>query len=274
MGSRTLDDGFVLGGQAVEGCLVDVEVELGAAFPPARVVVVLCNFLEAELFVIVRTDPFGGVDGAFFQCLVDLATGDVLRHATHAGQHLASETADAHLHALDVGRALDFLAVPATHLGAGVAAGEVHDVVLVVELAEQLQAVAVVVPGGQLAAVQAEGDGRAHGKRIVLAEVVIGCGVGGFNSALLHAIHHAESGHQFATGVHRNGELAARHFAHLLGEHVSCAVDGVQRFGKAGSQTPADGGLGMHSGRGACGQHPGNAGMLDDGTTIHSYNSI
>ena len=59
---------------------------------------------------------------------------------------------------------LDLLAVPAAHLGAGVAAGEADHVVLGVELAHQLEAVAFVRPGAHLAAVQAEGNGAAEGE--------------------------------------------------------------------------------------------------------------
>ncbi len=151
----------------------------------------------------------------------------------------------------------------------GVAHGEVDDVVAIVELAHQLHAVAFVHPGRHLAAVQAEGDGAVQGKGVVLAEEVVRRGVRALHGAFLHAVHHTEGGHELATGVHRDAELAAGHFTDLLGKHVGCAVDGVQRLGEAGSQTPADGGLRMNSGGGSCGQHTGNACVLDEGTTIH-----
>jgi len=46
-------------------------------------------------------------------------------------------------------------------------------------------------------------------------------------------------------------------------------VDGVQRLGEAGGQAPADGGLGVHGRCGTGGEHTGNTGVLDEGTTIH-----
>ena len=84
------------------------------------------------------------------------------------------------------------------------------------------------------------------------------------NRALLHTVHHAECGHQFAAGMDGNGEFATRHFADFFGEHIGSAINGVQRLGEAGGQAPADGGLGMHSGGCSCGQHTGNACMLDE----------
>ena len=269
LGGGRFDDRLVLRRQGVERLVIDHDVQLRAAFPPAGVVVVGRDLVEAELQVVVRTHPFGGVDGALFERLVDLAAGDVLRHAAHALDHLAREAADAELQALHVGGALDFLAVPAAHLRAGVAAGEVDDVVLGVELAHQLQAVALVHPRGHLPAVQAEGDGATEREHLVLAEEVVGRGVRHFHGALLHAVDHAEGGHQLAGRVGADLELAARHRLHPGGEDLGAAVDGVQRLGEAGGEAPADGGLRVHRGGDAGGKHSRDACILDDGTTVH-----
>jgi hypothetical protein len=80
---------------------------------------------------------------------------------------------------------------------------------------------------------------------------------------------HAQRRHQFAAGVGRDLELAAGHVADLLGEIFGAAEDGVQRLREAGRQAPADGGLGMDRGRHAGGQHAGDAGPLNEGTTFH-----
>ena len=146
VGAGRLEDGLVFRRQRVVGLLVDEAVELGAALPPAGVVVVRRDLVEAELQVVVGADPLGGVDRSLLERLIDLAAGNVLRHAAHALDHLAGEAADAELEALDVGDRLDLLAVPAAHLRAGVAGREVDDVVGLVELAHQLHAVAVVHP--------------------------------------------------------------------------------------------------------------------------------
>jgi hypothetical protein len=228
---------------------------------------------EAQLQVVVGADPLGGVDGALFQRLVDLAAGDVLRHAAHALEHLAAEAADAHLQALDVGHRLDFLAVPAAHLGAGVAHREIHDVVVGVELAHQLQAVAFVLPGRHLAAVQTEGNRAADRKGLVLAEEVVGRGVGHLDGGVLHTVDHAEGRHQLAAGVHRDLELAAGHLADLFGEGFRAAVNGVQRLGEAGSQAPAQRGLRVHGRCGSRRQDAGQTGFAHKRTTFHHRGS-
>ena len=259
------DDGLVLGRQAVVGLLVDVQRQLRATFPPAGVVIECWRHLvQAELEVVVRAHPFGGVDGAFFQRLVDLATGDVLRHRADLLEHLAAEAADAHLQALHVGQRIDLLAEEAAHLRAGVAHREVDDVDLGVELAHQLQAVALEHPGRHLAAVQAEGDGAIERVGRVLAEEVVRRGVRAFDGAVGHAVQHAEGRHQLAAGVHGDRELAAGLGADLLGELLGGTVDGVQRLRKARSQAPADGGLGLHDGRCATsGQDTSQAGTTN-----------
>ena len=142
LGASRFEDRLVVLGQLGPRLGVDEEIELGAAFPPAGVVVVLRDLVQAELFVVVRADPFRGVDRALLQRGVDVAAGDLLRYEAELLHHHAGGAADAHLQALHVGQRLDLLAEPAAHLRAGVAAGEVDDVVLGVELAHQLEAVA------------------------------------------------------------------------------------------------------------------------------------
>src|SRR5690606_33765975 len=68
-GSRSslCQDGLIVLGQLVVDLLVHIQRDLQRAFPPARVLIVVGDFVETELFVVVRSDPFGGVDRAFFQ---------------------------------------------------------------------------------------------------------------------------------------------------------------------------------------------------------------
>ncbi|MNT39520.1 hypothetical protein D3C72_1757750 [compost metagenome] len=119
-------------------------------------------------------------------------------------------------------------------------------------------------PGIHLAGIEAERNGRAQCERGVLAIEVVGHAVRHFHGALLHAVHHAEGRHQLATGVHGDFKLAARHGLDGLGEHISAAVNGVQRLGEAGSQAPANGCLGVDGRRNACSQHASDASLLDD----------
>jgi hypothetical protein len=68
----------------------------------------------------------------------------------------------------------------------------------------------------------------------------------------------------------RDDELAARHLADFLGEDFFGTIDGVQRLREAGREAPAQRGtLRMHGRCGTCGQNTGNAGVFDNGTTIH-----
>ena len=58
--------------------------------------------MEAQLFVIVGADPFGGVDRALFQRRIDLARRDLLRHHAQLSQHHPGNTADPDLQTLQV----------------------------------------------------------------------------------------------------------------------------------------------------------------------------
>ena len=205
----------------------------GRAFPEAGVIVERRDLVEAQFLVVVRPHPLGRVDRALFQRGIDFAARQVLRHAAHALDELACEAADAELQPLHVLRGLDLLAEPSAHLRAGVAGGEIDDAVLGVELAHQLQAVALVHPGGHLAAVQAEGNRASQRESLVLAEEVVRRGLRHLDRSLLHAIDHAEGRHQLARRMGGYLELAPGHGAHGLGEDFSAAVQRVQRLGKA-----------------------------------------
>ena len=115
-------------------------MERRAAFPPARIVVVLGDLVEAELLVVVGADPFGRVDRALLQRRIDVAAGNVRRDHAELGEHRAAEPADAELDALQVVDGVDLLAPPAAHLAAGVAGGEADHVELGVELVQQVDA--------------------------------------------------------------------------------------------------------------------------------------
>ena len=243
---RRLDHGLVLGGQRFIALDVDVEVGLGAPLPPAGVVVVGRHLVEAQLVVVVGADELDGVDRALLQGRVDLAAGDALRHHAEPLLHLSGDPGGAHLEPLQVGQGLDLLAVPAPHLGAGVPHRKIDDVVALQKLAHQLQAVALEHPGGQLARVEAEGDGRAQGEGVVLAEEIVGRGVAALDGAVLDRVDHAEGGDELAGRVHRDRELAAGHGAHHPGEQLGGADERVERLGEAGGEAPANGGLGMN----------------------------
>ena len=265
-------DGLVLLGQLVVGVLVDVERHLQRAFPPARIVVVRGDLVEAQLFVIVGADPFGRVDGALFQRGVDVAAGDLLRHDAQAREHGASKGADTELQALQIVDGLDFLAEPAAHLRAGVAAREVDDVVGLEDFAHQRQAVAVTHPGIHLARVQAERHGRVKAQDGVLAVVVVRRAVAAFDRAVLDAVQHLQGRDDFACGKHADGKFSARGFRHVLGDAFATGKDGIRATRKTGRQAPVQGGGllgngGRRQGRAAGGSAQG--GFFQKGTALH-----
>src|SRR5205823_5154408 len=100
------------------------EMQRRPALPPTGVVVIFGDLVEAELLVVVGTDPFGCVDGALFQRRIDIAAGDLLRNGAKLGKGLPSPSADPHFETVEVVDGIDLLAKPAAHLGAGVAAGD------------------------------------------------------------------------------------------------------------------------------------------------------
>ena len=107
-------------------------------------------------------------------------------------------------------------------------------------------------------------------KHRILAEEVVRRRVRDLDRRVLHAVDDAERRHQLAGGMHRDLELAARHLADLLGEHLGGAEDGVERARKARRDAPADAGLRADDRRRcARGEHARQAGLANERTTLH-----
>src|SRR4029453_10481958 len=156
---------------------VDKEVVRGAAFPPTGIIVVRRNLVEAELLVIVRTDPLGRINGALLQGRINIAAGDLLGDDAQRLQRLAGPAADAHLEAFEIVDGLDLFTEPAAHLCAGIAADKRVHVVLLAKLVHQFHAVAVVEPRVLLTGIQPERDGTEQCPGRILADVVVRGGV-------------------------------------------------------------------------------------------------
>src|SRR3954463_5612198 len=77
---------------------------------------------------------------------------------------LPAEAANPHLDAVQVGQALDLGAEPAAHLAAGVAARHGVDLVLLVEVVQERDRPALVLPGVLHPTVEAERQRRAEGE--------------------------------------------------------------------------------------------------------------
>ena len=86
-------------------CRIEFSVHTGVGLQleHARKVNVLRDFVEAELLVVIRSDPLGGVDRAFLECRMDVTGRDLLRDHAELRQHLPAETRDAHFDAVEIG---------------------------------------------------------------------------------------------------------------------------------------------------------------------------
>jgi hypothetical protein len=234
------EDRLILLRQRVVLFEVDEGVEHRAAFPPAGRVIVRRDLVEAELLVVVRTDPLAGVERALLESRIDVAARDLLRHAPELLQDLAGPAADAHLQALEIVDRVDLLAVPATHLTAGLRREQALDVVLLIELVHHDIAAALRPPGLVDAGVRAERDRRAEAEGRILAEIVVGRGVTDFDRAVLHGVDDRETRHDFAGGENLDLELVVGRLGDSLGHHLGRAVQRVQRLRPAAGHAPLD----------------------------------
>jgi hypothetical protein len=64
---------------------------LGLPLPPAGIVVVFRDFVEAEFLVVIRPDPLGRIDRAFFERRIDVAAGNLLRNDAEPAEDLPGE---------------------------------------------------------------------------------------------------------------------------------------------------------------------------------------
>ena len=179
-----------------------------AAFPPARVVIEFRDLVEAKLLVIVRADPFGGIDGAFLQRRIDIAAGELLRHHAKLCHRLAGPAADPHFQAVKVADVVDLLAEPAAHLRAGVPHQQTLGIERGAELIDQLLAVAVVEPGVLLTRVQTERERTEQGPGRIFADVIVLCTVTHLDRPVLDGVEHLQARHQFAGGKDLDLEFA------------------------------------------------------------------
>src|SRR5262245_40632375 len=131
----------------------------GAAFPPARIIIVFGHFIEAKLLVIIGSYPFSGVDGALLQRRINIATSDLLRDNTKLAERFAGPAPDTHLEPFEVCGLLDLLVEPAAHLAARIAGKQALGVELGAELVDQFLAITVIEPCILLAGIKAEWNG-------------------------------------------------------------------------------------------------------------------
>src|SRR5258708_25015882 len=217
---------------------VDEEVQRRAALPPAGIVIVFGNLEEAELLVIIGSDPFGRVDGALFEGGVDIAARDVLRNGAELGKGLAGPSADPEFEAIEVVDGVNFLADPAAHLGAGIAAGDSVCFVLLAELVEHVLTAVILKPGILLARVQTERNGAIEREGRVLADEVIGGGVTHLDRAIAHRVERLQGWNDLAAGESLNLKLVVGGFRDIFRDRLRCTEGNVERLRPARGTAP------------------------------------
>ena len=95
-----LQHALVIFRQRIPLLQVDHGEQHRAAFPPAGIVVMRRDLVEAEPLVVIGADPFGGVDGALLERRIDVAAGELLRHAAEPLHDAAGIAANAEFQAL------------------------------------------------------------------------------------------------------------------------------------------------------------------------------
>src|SRR5712692_5340401 len=249
---------------------VDEHVALGAALPPTGIVVVLGDLDEAELLVVVRADPLGRVDRALLQRRIDVAGGELLRDDAELGDDPAGKPADAEFQPLHVVDGLDLLAEPPAHLGTGVADREADAIVLAEQLAEQLHAAAVLLPGFLLARIEPERQRGGEGEGRVLADIVVAGGVAHLDGAVLHRVEHLQPGHDLAGRKALDLELVVGDFGDAFSDVLDGAEQRIERFRPARRQAPPQFRRRLGDGRGGDrgGRKP-DPGGFQEFTTFH-----
>ena len=219
---------LVAGRKLAPGGLVDDEAQRRAKFHHARRVVELGDLVQAEFLVVVGTDPLDRVQRPFFHRRIDLGRRQLLRRRAQFGVDLPQQPGRPHPQAPEVFRPLDLLAEPAAHLGAGVAAGDLHDVVLAVNLAHQLQSTAVGHPGRVLARRHAERHAGIEHQGLLLTEVVEAGGVPALDAAALDRVQNRQRRDDLASGVGADHEFSVGQLTDSLGNRSRVAEHRVQ----------------------------------------------
>jgi hypothetical protein len=129
--------------------------------------------IEAELLIVVWTDPFAGIESAFFKRGINITPGDLLRHAAELLQNAPGESADTHLQTLQIVECIDLLAEPTAHLTTGVSDQKRVHIVFLEELIEHFLAATERVPALVQALIGSESHRRSKGERRIFAEIII-----------------------------------------------------------------------------------------------------
>src|SRR6266550_7534823 len=196
------------------------------------------HLVEAELLVIIGTDPFRAVDGALLERGIDVATANLLRHRAKLLQYAPGKAADTEFKTLQIIEGVDFLAEPAAHLTARIASEKCVTIVTFVELVQKLFAAPQDIPSLVEALVGSKWHRSAKGEGRILAKIIIRRRVTHLDRSVLHGIEDLQRGHYFTGGEELYLKLVVGGFGNRLGQHVGSAVQRIKRFRPARRHAP------------------------------------
>src|SRR5437016_7568018 len=221
--------------------LVEPELGRGAGLVPARIVVIPCGLVEAQLHVVMRPDPFGGVDHAPLESGVGLGDREENRRAARFDIDLAAEArTNAHLESLVVADRVDLLPEPSGHLRGKPRARARHEVEGGVRLFPELESVTLVVPGHHTLRVHAERDGREPLDCWLFRSPVVRGSHERLDGALRGGVEAAERLHDLAAREDLDPEPPAAHLIDDPRQLLGRALDHVEHRGPSRGQSPLD----------------------------------
>lgn len=117
---------------------------------------------------------------------------------------------------------------------------------------------------------KAEGYCSIISQYLGLADEVVAGGVADFHRTLLHRVEHLEPRYDLARGEGADLELPIGELAHPIGQHIGCPEDGIEAFGEAARQPPANarGGLRENRAKHRAGCYP-HTSFFEEIASIH-----
>ena len=126
---------------------------------PTWPIVIFCDLMESNLQVIIRADPFSGIDLSILECGDNFFSGQEFSFCADFFEDLAAKSWDTDFEAFNLFERFDSFSEPTAHLRAGITSEEGLDIEIGVEAFPEFLSVAVVDPSIHFLRIEAEGDG-------------------------------------------------------------------------------------------------------------------
>src|SRR6266446_2180600 len=219
--------------------LVETELVCGTWLVPARVVVVTRGLVQAQLHVVVRSNPFAGVDHAPLERGIDIGGRNEDYRGARPGIDLSAEGANTYLEALVVSDRGDLLPEPSGHLRRLRPDRAGHEVEGGVRLLHQLEPVTLVEPGRHALGVHAERNRVEPLDRGLLLRPVERSGHEGLDGAFRSRVEALERLHDLAAREDLDPESPAAHLLDDLRQLLGGALH-VEIAGPGRGHAPLD----------------------------------